>query len=286
VSLSDRVPRTRNAVQALLASHGIQPRKIRGQNFLIDGQLIDAIVRDAGVESRHAVLEIGTGTGILTAALAERAGAVVTCDIDEQLQGITRGLGDWPEHVRFVGGDILQGKHALNPEITEMWRAAGLVPKVVSNLPYSVATPVLANLIWSDLPFEDATVLVQREAAERFVAPVGTSEYGPMAIAIGLLAEAQVVRAVPPQVFWPQPRVQSSVLRITPRNRDRVPEYRAMGLPELLQKAFLHRRKVLRRMIAPELIEAAGLPPEVRPEGVAPEQWVALCVGSANHGGG
>jgi 16S rRNA (adenine1518-N6/adenine1519-N6)-dimethyltransferase len=273
------VPRTRNAVEALLAAPGIFPKRQRGQNFLVDGNLIDAIVRDAGVEQRHAVLEVGTGTGILTAALAPVAGAVVSCDIDPGLQRITRGLIDWPGNVNFIAADVLDGKHALNAEVVAAWRAPGLALKVVSNLPYNIATPFLANLLWSDLPFEDATVLVQREAAERFTARVGTSEYGPMAISIGLLANARIVRDVHRQVFWPQPKVESALLRIEARDRGRASVLREAGLPDLLQRAFLHRRKVLRRLVAPERLAAAGLPEDVRPEGVAPEQWVALCDG-------
>ena len=280
------VPRNLNAIKALLGSHGIHPRRLRGQNFLVDGNLIDAIVRDANVEARHAVLEVGTGTGILTDALAAQAGAVVSCDIDARLQGITRDLREWPDHVRFVTADVLQGKHALNPDVIAAWQElaheASLALKVVSNLPFSIATPFLANLLWSDLPFEDATILVQKEAAERFTADVGTPEYGPMAIAVGLLAEARIVRDVPPQVFWPQPRVQSAVLRLESRDRARTATLRASGLPELLHRAFLHRRKVLRRMVAPELLAALGLPDDVRPEGVPPEQWVALAAGSGD----
>ena len=123
------VPRTRHAVQALLAAHGLGPRRTRGQNFLVDGNMIDAIVRDAGVERRHAVLEIGTGTGILTDSLADRAGALVSCDIDTRLQELTRGLRTWPEGVQFIGEDILQGKHALNQSILDAWCSSGLTLK-------------------------------------------------------------------------------------------------------------------------------------------------------------
>jgi 16S rRNA (adenine1518-N6/adenine1519-N6)-dimethyltransferase len=261
----------------------MHPRRMRGQNFLVDGNLIDAIVRDAAVERRHAVLEIGTGTGILTDALADRAGAVVTCDIDGRLQAVTRELRPWPDSVTFVEGDVLRGKHALSPVVTDAWRAAAkqehaadLDLKVVSNLPYSVATPVLANLLWSDLPVEDVTVLVQKEAAERFTADVGTPEYGPMAVAVGLLAEARILRDVPPQVFWPQPKVESALLRIVPGDPARATRLLKAGLPDLLQRAFLHRRKMLRRIVAAEALEGAGIPNDARPEDVAPAQWVDL----------
>jgi len=193
----------------------MHPRRLRGQNFLVDGNLIDAIVRDADVGPGDAVLEIGTGTGILTDALAERAGLVVTVDIDAELQALARSLRAWPETVRFVTADILDGKRRLNGEVLEVWggAGAGLRRRVVSNLPYAIATPVVACLLWQGIEFMDATLLVQREAAERMTAPVGARAYGPMAIAVALLAGARLLRAVPPQVFWPEPKVESALLR-------------------------------------------------------------------------
>jgi 16S rRNA (adenine1518-N6/adenine1519-N6)-dimethyltransferase len=259
-----------------MAAAGLAPRKIRGQNFLVDGNMVDAIVRDAVVGPEHAVLEIGTGTGILTDALADRAGAVITCDIDERMQEMTRQLRAWPPAVHFLAGDALAGKHALNPTLVEAWLSAGLTRKVVSNLPYSIATPILANLLWSGIAFCDATVLVQKEAAERFTARVGTAEYGPMSITVGLLADATIVRSVPPQVFWPAPKVESAVLRLALRDAGRAARLRERGLPALLHDAFLHRRKMLRRLVGAGALEKAGIPGDARPEQVEPEAWVRL----------
>jgi len=270
------VPRSRSAVRALLAQEGLAPRKPRGQNFLVDGNLVDAIVRDAGVTADDGVLEIGTGTGILTDVLADRAGAVVTCEIDARLQEVTKRLRDWPPTVRFLAADALAGKHALNPEVVRAWLGLKKRPKMVSNLPYAIATPVLANLLWSGLPFADATVLVQREAAERFTARPGTAEYGPMAVAVGLFAEASIVRPVPPQVFWPAPKVESCVLRLSPRDPARAADLKKKGLDALLHDAFLHRRKMLRGLVGAGALEKAGIAPEARPEDVEPESWVGL----------
>jgi len=236
-------------------------------------------VRDAGVGPSDAVLEVGTGTGILTDHLADRAGRVVTCDLDADLLGITRGLRDWPESVTFVQGDVLAGKHALNPVVLGPWLEAGdrgYDLRVVANLPYAVATPLLANLLWSGIPFRDATVLVQKEAAERFTARPSTREYGPMAIAVALLAEARVLRPVGRHVFWPEPKVESAVLSLRLLSPVRAREWSEAGLPALLREVFLHRRKVLRGRIAAEALGRAGVDPALRPEQVDPALWPLL----------
>lgn len=263
---------------ALLGSHGIHPRRLRGQHFLVDGNLIDAIVRTADVGPEDCVLEVGTGTAILTDALAARAGAVVTCDIDARLQEIARGLRDWPPSVRFVRADILASKRRLNPEVIEAWREAaqGRTLRVVSNLPYAVASPFLASLLWEGLPVGDIVVLVQKEAADRLTARPRTHAYGPLAVTVSLLAEAAVLRRVGPQVFWPPPRVESALLRLRPLAPERAVEWRRLGLPDLLRRAFQHRRKKLAKSIDADRLAAAGIDPGARPEEVAPEAWISL----------
>ena len=129
------VPVTKTGVQALLGAHGIHPKRLKGQNFLVDRNLVDAIVRAADVGPGDCVLEVGTGTGILTDALADRAGRVVTCDVDVRLQEITRGLREWPPGVQFLGEDILAGKHRLNPHVLEVWQEGGLRPRLIAKCP-------------------------------------------------------------------------------------------------------------------------------------------------------
>ncbi|MGH7163845.1 MAG: rRNA adenine N-6-methyltransferase family protein, partial [Planctomycetota bacterium] len=136
------VPKTKTEVKALLAARGVRPARARGQHFLVDANLVEAIAREAGVGPRDCVLEVGTGTGILTHALAARAGCVVSCDVDGRLQEVTRGLIAWPPHVVFVVADILAGKHLLNAAVVGRWQeeraARGLSTlRVVANLPYS-----------------------------------------------------------------------------------------------------------------------------------------------------
>lgn len=273
------VPRTKTAVRALLAAHGVGPTRLRGQHFLVDPNLVEAIVRAAEVDAGDCLLEIGTGTGILTDALAGLAGRVVTCDIDGRLQEITRGLRPWPPSVVFLHADILSGKHALNPDVIGRWHAeagSDLRRRVVANLPYAVATPLLANLLWQGIEMHDAVVLVQKEVAERFLAAPGTAAYGPVSVAVRLLAEARVLRQVGPQVFWPEPKVSSALMRLAPRAPARARELCAAGMPELLQAGFRWRRKTLRKAFPAARLEAAGIDPGARPQEVGPELWERL----------
>ncbi|MHC4959974.1 MAG: 16S rRNA (adenine(1518)-N(6)/adenine(1519)-N(6))-dimethyltransferase RsmA [Planctomycetota bacterium] len=270
------VPRTKTAVQALLGAHGLHPKRLKGQNFLVDPNLIDFIVRTSGVGPGDRVLEVGTGTGILTDALAATGADVVTCDVDASLQRITRGLQEWPDRVRFVEADVLRSKHVLNPDVIEAWQSGLGRRRLVSNLPYSVATPLIATLLWEGIEFEDGLVLVQREAAERFIAPVNTAEYGAMTVAVRLLAEASIVRHVGPQVFWPQPKVQSALLALRPVDTARARELNAAGLQVLLRNVFTQRRKTLRKRFSAEQLEAAGIDPGARPQEVEPEAWAGL----------
>ncbi|MDH3590286.1 MAG: 16S rRNA (adenine(1518)-N(6)/adenine(1519)-N(6))-dimethyltransferase RsmA [Planctomycetota bacterium] len=272
------VARTKTDIMARLGAAGLGPRKLRGQHFLIDGNFLDAIVRHAAVGPGDAVLEIGTGTGVLTDPLADRAGAVLSVDIDARLQAIARQSRAWPETVRFFTGDVLAGKHRLNPDLCAIWAevAGKLRRRLVANLPYNIATPLLANVLWSGGFVDDAVVLVQREAAERFVARVGSGAYGPMSIAVSLLAEARILRHVGPHIFWPPPKVESALLALRVRDAARARAWREAGLPELLATGFRWRRKTLRRAFPAARLEAAGIDPGARPQEVPPEAWPSL----------
>ncbi len=260
----------------MLAAHGLRPRRGRGQNFLVDGNLVDAIVKDAGVGPGDSVLEVGTGTGILTDVLADRVGSadrigrLVTCDIDARLQAIARAQRTWPDHVTFLPEDVLAGKQALNPAVLAAWKGEPNRRRVIANLPYSIATPFLANILAEE--FQDAWILVQREVADRFVARPQTPQYGIISVLVSLSGVARIVRPVGPQVFWPQPRVQSAVVHL--QRSGPLPDH--PGLVQLLRRGFTWRRKTLRHAFAPARLEAAGIDPGARPQEVAPDEWARL----------
>jgi 16S rRNA (adenine1518-N6/adenine1519-N6)-dimethyltransferase len=246
------VPRqTQSYLRELFQTHRLQPKNKLGQNFLIDLNVLDYIVRMADVTRADLVLEVGTGTGSLTTRLADRAGSVVSVEIDRSFHEVARETLGSPEHVRFVLADILKNKNRLNPdvmalidEMRQTYQPRHI--KLVANLPYAVATPVISNLLLSALPLQRMVVMVQREIAERLAAAPGTKDFGALSVLVQAIAEVQILRKLPPAVFWPRPQVASAIISIRP-NRDmraRVPD--VQKLREFLRDLYSHRRKNLR----------------------------------------
>lgn len=284
-------PRTAKALREALDAHGVAPRKRHGQCFLTDVQAIDAIVRDAAVGPGDAVIEVGTGTGLLTHALVEAGADVDTFDIDADIQGFARSLRAWPDRVRFHLGDVLEGKHALSADLLAVLaRAHATAPgrvKLVSNLPYNAATPVLLGLLALPTPPTELTVMIQREVAEKLLAAPGGDDYGPPSILRALEAEGRILRRFPPQVFWPAPSVQSALLRLVPSAARRLAATEERAFATFLVGVFSRRRKVLStalRTACPSLsaeaavaaCAAAGLASSSRPEEASPEALLAL----------
>jgi 16S rRNA (adenine1518-N6/adenine1519-N6)-dimethyltransferase len=242
-----------------------------GQNFLADPNLLDAIVRDAELGPEDVVLEIGPGEGVLTERLAEAAGHVHAVEID-------RGLAAALEPVAGLSNVDLHWGDAVRLDL------AGLRPPptaVVSNLPYSVATPVILRTI-EELPrVERWTVMVQREIADRLRAEPGSRTYGSPSVLAQIATEVRLLRTVDPAVFRPRPRVESAVLRLERRGPGAGAATRA-----LVRGAFAHRRKSLARSLelaAPgrmdavrAALEEAGLRADARAESLSPEDFVRL----------
>jgi 16S rRNA (adenine1518-N6/adenine1519-N6)-dimethyltransferase len=230
---------------------GIRPHSKFGQNFLIDLNLLDVLLEAADVTRDDVVLEVGTGTGSLTAALARRAAAVVTVEIDPAMHQLASEELHLCDNVTMLQLDALRGKNRLNPEVLDAVRsrlaeAPGRCFKLVANLPYNIATPLLSNLLHEDVPPRTMTVTIQKELAERIVARPGTKDYSALSIWIQSQCRAEILRILPPAAFWPRPKVSSAFLQITLDDvlRRRIPD-RAF-FHDFVRAMFLHRRKFLR----------------------------------------
>lgn len=233
---------------------GLQPDKRHGQNFLIDINLIDLLIRTADLGKDDVVLEIGTGTGSLTGRMAELAAAVVTVEIDEHLHLLaSEELIDVP-NVTLLHQDALRNKNNLHETVLgavreKLAEEPGRRFKLAANLPYNVATPILSNLLSTDITPVSTTATIQRELAERIIAPPRTKDYSALSIWMQALCDVEIVRIMPPDVFWPRPKVESAIIHIVPRpeKRARIPDLRYFH--EFVRSLFFHRRKFLRSVL-------------------------------------
>lgn len=271
------------ALRAELEASGFRPSKRLGQNLLQDVNMARAIARDARLHAGDVVVEIGPGAGFLTAHLAELQVDLIAIEIDPRLLEVAQGLLESYPRVRWILGDALASKHAWNPELIDALPPQGPW-HLVSNLPYSAASPILALAGRLENPPRSATVLLQTEVAERIAASVGGGDWGPLSIRIQLAFEARVLRAVPAQLFWPRPNVESSVLRLELRS-ERPNAADAQVLDGLIDQLFQHRRQALGGLLAralggrPEaeaLLARHGLQPLARPETLGVAQLLGL----------
>jgi 16S rRNA (adenine1518-N6/adenine1519-N6)-dimethyltransferase len=262
---------TRREVFDLLSRHDVRPSRARGQNFVVDPNTVRRVARLAGVGPGDRVVEVGAGLGSLTLALAETGAAVTAIEVDRRLLGALREVVAG-HHVTVVEGDALR----LD------WNALlGSAPwSLVANLPYNIATPLVATLL-DDIPaIGRFTVMVQREVAERLAAAPGSPSYGAVSVKVAYWASAEVVARVPPTVFWPQPKVESAIVIIRRRPPESVLEVDRDWLFTLVTAGFGQRRKMLRRSLA-ELVDAgafarAEVAPNARPQDLDVAAWVRL----------
>lgn len=209
---------TKREIEATLGDLGMTPRKRFGQHFLIDGNLMRRLVEVAEIGPEDLVLEVGAGTGGLTDLLALRAGQVVCVEIDRDLQGFLEERFDWADHVRIVSGDVLAGKHHINPEVVDALAAhptgGARTVKLVANLPYQVATPLIMNLLVDHPVVSRLCFTVQAEVGERIATPPGGKNYGPLAIVTQTFGRVETICRIGPSSFWPRPKVDSVMMRI------------------------------------------------------------------------
>ena len=258
MSNTPNVPSPRQTLSyltGLFAAYGLEAKSKLGQNFLIDLNLVDLIVRAAELDRSDAVLEVGTGTGSLTSRLADQAGAVCTVEIDRSLQPVAKQVIGARSNVRFVSGDCLESKNLLNPDMLTAWdetvAAFGCTHrKLVANLPYVIATPLMTNLLIAGIPIACMVVMVQWEIAERMRAEVGTKEYNSLSVLVQGVADVEVIRKVLPGNFYPRPKVDSAIVKITPNAEKRAKVGDVARFRVFLRDLYTHRRKNLRQALS------------------------------------
>lgn len=257
-------------IRAMLAAHGLRPKKRLGQHFLADPNIVDRIVALAEVEEDDSVIEIGAGTGALTVALSEQAGRVVAYEVDEDLRSMLQDVVSDRPNVELRWEDASQ--HELGAELDDgPW-------VMVANLPYNVGTQIVLDALQDAPQVRRFVVMVQREVADRLLAGPGGKAYGRPSVVVGLYGSSRVGLTVPSQVFVPPPRVDSAVVVI-----DRTPvDEAAKGAVRLAAVAFNQRRKMLRRSLASVvddptvLLEGVGIDPTSRAEDLSPSDYLTI----------
>lgn len=274
---------TKSFLMRRLREIGVAPDSRHGQNFLIDLNLVQLIVDSADLGQRDVVLEVGTGTGSLTSLMAPLASHVVTVEIDSNLYELAREeLIDF-DNVTQLRCDALANKNRFADEVMQtVGDALTGTPdsqfKLVANLPYNVATPILSNLLLCEHTPVTMVATIQKELADRIVAEPWSKDYGALSVWIQSQARAEIVRVMPPKVFWPAPKVTSAIIRIDvePQRREAIPDLRYFH--QFVKALFLHRRKYLRANVVSalkrhaskeqvdELLDAMSFAPDTRTE--------------------
>ena len=285
-------------LKASLTARGLAPKKMFGQNFMVDSNFAAAVARDANPGEKTLLIEVGPGTGCLTQALLDShpSARVLAIEIDRGLAALLRETFAEPlasGRLTLLDGDALDGKHVIAPEfahaINEISTKENRPRRVLcANLPYNAATPLLANFAVDaqNLNIESAIATIQLELAQRLFAKPGESAYGGLTALLALRAEGKIIRKIGGEIFWPRPQVDSAVIRLdylpwpgdigakaaSTLRRTEVENFQAF-----LQKLFSQRRKTVRAVLKPVLIpESLKLPENARAEDLPPQMLLEL----------
>jgi 16S rRNA (adenine1518-N6/adenine1519-N6)-dimethyltransferase len=273
---------------------GINPITRYGQNFLIDLNLVRLLAETADLNANDVVLEVGTGTGSLTSLMAQRAGRVVTVEIDPQLYILASEELESFANVVMLKQDALRNKNNLDERVLQtVEEQLEEVPngrfKLAANLPYNIATPILSNLLALEKPPALMAVTIQKELADRIVASPNTKSYGALSVWMQSLCDCQVVRVMAPNVFWPRPKVHSAIIRLQPLDEKRQAIPDVQFFHRFTRSVFLHRRKFLRsgllgaykgeltKPLVDEVMGELNFGAETRAEQLDLEQMHGLC---------
>jgi 16S rRNA (adenine1518-N6/adenine1519-N6)-dimethyltransferase len=285
---------TKTQIQQYLAQVDTEPRHRFGQNFMIDQNIVRLIADSADLTERDVVIEVGPGTGTLTEELLARTGRVVAVEIDRDLARLLRSRLATNPRFHLIEGDALDGKHAINAQLkAAVWgtgNGLGPIPtghqpptpdpepqavKLVANLPYNIASPLIIELLLAGV--STLVFTVQKEVADRLASPPDTDDFGPLSVVVQQMADVRVIRTLGPGVFWPPPKIDSALVRID-RKASLVSDDR--GFAKFVQSIFMFRRKTLRRAIQQAGFDLSILGEDIdggdRPEVLDVSRWVEL----------
>lgn len=301
---------TLGEIKSLLAAHGLRPQHKLGQNFLIEPAHLERILNAASIKPNDVVLEVGPGTGVLSVPLLEAGAKLVAVEIDRHLEPILRlkfntHRQSEDQFVELMIDDVLEGKHSVNLNVIRSLRRAATSGdsentsrefKLIANLPYNVASPLLANLVLlpylnegvvgdpidAPIPLPDseipimshAVITIQKEVADRLTAKPGGKEYGALGVLIQAMCHVKRVAVLKPGCFWPQPKVDSAIVELKTRKTPLTTQ--PTRLAGTLHQLFSHRRKQIGTILGRETILPDGIDATQRPEQLTVEQLVAL----------
>ncbi|MEP3481300.1 MAG: 16S rRNA (adenine(1518)-N(6)/adenine(1519)-N(6))-dimethyltransferase RsmA [Fuerstiella sp.] len=291
--MKDASRQTRSYLMDLFKAHGFNPRSDLGQNFLIDINLIEFAVRSAELTKDDLVLEVGPGTGGMTTFLSEEAGEVISVEVDRNMFALATKATEDCDNVTLLNCDILKNKNTISPVVTDLLKQKlaehpGRKLKLVANLPYNVATPVISNLVASDLPWQKMVATIQLELGEKMIAEPGGTGYGALSIWLQSQCSVRIIRRLSPKVFWPRPKVNSAIVSLWRHDGrgDRIDD--KPFFLDFLRRLFHQRRKLLRSVLVgmyrrelsktrvDEVLAEMGHPPDARAEQLDVPTFVKL----------
>jgi len=272
------------SIRQELKEYGLIPRKGWGQHFLVDRNILNKVIQTARVEGKDVVLEVGPGLGEMTLALARRAERVIAIEIDPKLVAILeKKVRDYP-NVEVVKSDILKVdfNKLLNQEKDPV--------KIVANLPYQISTPLLFRFIESREVFSTFTLMLQKEVAERMIAPPGRKEYGPLSIFMQMYLDVSIHFLIKPSAFFPPPKVESAVIHMTWKDKPILNAEDEEWFKKIVKGCFGYRRKTLNNALKhshltlPHDIESRteriGIDLQRRPETLSIREFAVLAEAS------
>jgi 16S rRNA (adenine1518-N6/adenine1519-N6)-dimethyltransferase len=273
-------------IKSILKSGRLAPSKQRGQNFLVNPRIAEAIVANAGVTEDDTIVELGVGLGSLTLPLAAKAKQVIGIEVD-------RGIIEWHEKKNILPANVtLIHQDLLKSDFRELAEQAGGSLKIIANLPYSISNPLVFKLLENREVMEYAVLMLQKEVGQRLQADPGTKAYGVLSVLLGAYASTKIIMNVGPEQFHPRPKIDSVVAKITfkptPNRVKELPTHDFALLRKLVNASFQQRRKTLFNSLSSSnipgtdkanlavVLDKADISPRIRPERLSVEDFVRL----------